>query len=106
MAQGNLVLTPQHLSLIRASLRFWRDEMVGCNTAIIAAYFDSPKEASLPHTQLAGELIQLLERCSVGYAIYESGELEIIEQKLLGLLHEDGQLLDSGQRLVTVLGHL
>lgn len=101
MKERTFVLTLQHLSLIQASLSFWRDEMSGCDETVVAAYFDTPSTAARSHAQLAIELLEQLGDCTISYALFEHRALRLVDQAFVNE-HEGIDLLPE-QRIVTVL---
>ena len=103
MTHENLVLTSQHMSVARAALRFWLDEMPGSDTTVIKAYFDSPDDTPLLHTELASELLGLLSDCRICYAFFEAKAFDLFDEAPLEEQATNRQLLRIQQPIVTVL---
>lgn len=105
MRNNDLVLTSKHLALLRASLRFWRDEMPGVEHAIIAAYFDCPVVPADSDAQKADELIDALSHSRLRYALLNGEDQRAVGAELFELVGDVRLLREGRYRIATVLSH-
>lgn len=76
------VLNDDELMLIRAALRFWRDEMSPHDLRLLPDYFAGEEQQSLPESVGVTQLLERLENCRIRFVICDPDHEMVLHKQL------------------------
>ncbi|MCA9124840.1 MAG: hypothetical protein H6822_24575 [Planctomycetaceae bacterium] len=98
------MLTPRHLAVIRAALKYWDEEMSPHRAGSFAAYLDEPSLAGNLTSEDVTYARQQLANCTARYAACDEAATTLIGGQLFATIVEAERTSEAGSgRVVTVL---